>query len=161
MQVRATLSPSELKEAALLVRPTRFWLRFFAANWYSTMICLLGLGTAINAVVTHQQLHWVKMAIVFCIGAGFIWSSWNRWNAKLAKISETATARSGMLVLDNDGIRTTSQSGASNFVPWSSYEQWKEGKGVFLLTGSDGAAIIPIDDGYRDSIRALLVSKIT
>jgi hypothetical protein len=161
MQVRATLSPSELKEAALIVRPTKFWLRFFAANWYCTAICLLIIGIAINGVVTHQQLHWRNMAIVFCIAAGFIWFSWNRWNAKLAKIAETAGTRSGTLVLDSDGIRTTSQSGASNFVPWSSYEKWKEGKGVFLLTGSDGAAIIPIDDGHRDSIRMLLTSKIS
>jgi hypothetical protein len=119
MQVRATLSPSELKEAALIVRPTRFWLRFFAANWYFTVICLLVLGIAINGVVTHQTLQWRNMAIVFCIAGGFIWFSWNRWNAKLTKIAETASARSGMQVLDNDGIRTTSQSGASNFVPWS------------------------------------------
>jgi len=100
------------------------------------------------------------MAIGFCISAGFIWFSWNRWNARLAKMAATASTSSGILVLDNDGIRTISQSGASNFVPWSSYRQWKEGKNVFVLTGSDGAAIIPIDDGYRDNIRMLLASKI-
>jgi hypothetical protein len=160
MQLRATLSSSELKEAALIARPTRFWLRFFAANWYSTGICLAILCMAIHGVVTHQQLEWRNMVLAFCAFAAIIWFRWNRWNARVAKIADTESARSGVLILDNDGIRTTLQTGTSNFVPWSSYKQWKEGKRVFLLTGKEGDAIIPIDDGFRDSIRILLTSKI-
>lgn len=160
MQIRATLTPSELKEAALISRPSRFWLRFFAANWYMSALAVLIIGIAINALVNHQDAHWGRMAGMFAIPVFFIWFSWFRWNARLAKIANAASAKSGTVSLDTDGIRSTFATGASNFVPWSSFSAWKEGRSVFLLTG-ESSAILPVDDGTRDSIRSLLASKIS
>jgi arginine exporter protein ArgO len=94
VQIRATLSPSELKEAARISRPSRFWLRFFAANWYSTAICLLVVGIAINALLNHQDVRWEPMAGVFAFGAFFIWLSWFRWNAALDKAAGAISAKS-------------------------------------------------------------------
>jgi hypothetical protein len=161
MQVRAAIAPDELKEAARLSRPRYFWLRFFAANWYATAICLLVIGVGVNALIYHEHPKWGSMGIIFAIGAFFIGLSWYRWNARLSKAAGAASARSGTLALDMDGIRTTLVSGASTFVPWSSYSKWAEGRTVFLLTGKDGAAILPIDYGSREAIRGLLMSKIS
>lgn len=142
-------------------RGKSFWLRFFAANWYATIICLLILGVAANALIYHQQAKWGDMSAIFAIFAFFIGLSWYRWNARLAKMAGTATSQAGTLSLDSDGIRTILASGASTFVPWSSYSKWTEGKNVFLLTGKDGAAILPIDESSRNSIRAFLADKIS
>jgi hypothetical protein len=161
MQIRSTITPDELQEAVRISRPKRFWLRFFAANWYSSAICLLIIGVAIHALVYNEHPKWGSMAVGFAIFASFIGFSWYRWNAKLSKIAEAASARSGTFSLDADGVRTILASGSSTFVPWSSYDKWTEGKNVFLLTGKDGSAIIPIDDGNRETLRGLLVSKIS
>lgn len=160
MQIRATLSLSELKEAARISRPSRFWLRFFAANWYSTAICLLVVGVAVNALVNHQNMRWGPMAGIFAFGAFFIWLSWFRWGAALNKAASGMSAKSGAVSLDADGIRVTFANGGSSFVPWSSFSAWKEGKSIFLLRG-ENTAILPIDDGNRDSIRSLLMSRIS
>src|SRR5579875_2438705 len=137
MQVRATVSPSEIQEAARLLRPRRFWLRFFAANWYATALCVVAVGGGINRLIHHEKVNWDVMAIVLAIGVGFISFSWYRWNSALAKIAESASARSGTLSLDADGVRTQLASGTSTFLPWSTYNKWTEGKSVFLLTGND------------------------
>jgi hypothetical protein len=160
VQIRATLSPTELKEAALISRPSRFWLRFFAANWYMSVLALLIIGVAINAIVNHQDARWGPMAGMFAIAVFFIWFSWFRWNARLVKIASAASAKSGTVSLDPDGIRSTFANGASNFVPWSSFSAWKEGKSIFLLSG-DSSAVLPIDGGNRDTIRSILMSRIS
>jgi hypothetical protein len=160
LQIRATLLPSELREAALISRPGRFWLRFFAANWYATVICLLVAGIAINGLINHEKLHWGPLAGVFAFGAFFIWLPWFRWNSALEKAANAASAKSGTVSLETDGVRSTFANGGSSFVPWFSFSTWKEGKNIFLLSG-ENTAILPIDAGTRDSIRALLMSHIS
>ena len=160
MQIRAAVSPSELQEAARMSRGRSFWLRFFAANWYGTALLLLVVVVGANGAIHHQQMKWGAMLGFAAICVFFIGLSWYRWNSRLAKIAGASNARSGTLSLESDGIRMTSASGASTFVPWSSYNKWIEGKSVFLLTGNDGTAILPIDDGNRESVRGLLTSQI-
>ena len=160
MQVRATVSPSEMKEAARMLRPRYFWLRFFAANWYATVICLLIVGAAANAAIHHEQARWGSMAIAFAIGMFFIGLSWYRWNGRLTKKAQLTSSRAGTLSLDLDGVRTTLSNGTSTFIPWSNYDKWLEGQEIFLLQGNDANTVIPVD-GTRDAIRGLLASKIS
>lgn len=155
MQIRAVLTPSEMKEAAHISRPNRFWFRFLAANWYSTVLCLLMVGVSINALLNHETVRWGPLAGVFAFGAFFIWLSWFRWNARLEKAAEVLSAKSGTITLGSDGLRSTFANGGSNFVPWSSFTACKEGSSIFVLTG-ESAAVLPIDDGNRDSIRSLI-----
>lgn len=159
MQIRATLTPAEMKEAARISRPNRFWFRFFAANWYSTVLCLLVLGVAINSLLNHENVRWGPMAGVFAFGAFFIWLSWFRWNARLEKAAAALSAKSGTVSLGSDGIRSTFANGGSSFVPWSSFSSWKEGRSIFVLNG-ESAAILPSDDGNRDSIRSLIKANV-
>lgn len=155
MQIRATLTPSEIKEAVRTSRPNRFWLRFLAANWYSTVLCLLIVGVAINGLLKHQNVRWGPIAGFLAFAAFFLWLSWFRWNARLEKAAAALNAKSGTIALDSDGIRSTFANGGTSFVPWSSFTAWKEGKSIFVLTG-ESAAILPIEDGNRDSIRSLI-----
>jgi hypothetical protein len=160
MQVRATISPSELQEAVRMSRPKYFWLRFLGANWYATTICLLIVGVAINALVNHEHANWKSMALFFTICASLIGWSWYRSNTAVSAAAKTLSARSGTVSLEADGIRTTLLSGASTFVPWSSFSTWKEGESVFLINGKDGIAILPIDDGFRETMRGILTSQV-
>jgi hypothetical protein len=94
-----------MKEAVRISRPSRFWLRFFAANWYSTALCLLVVGVAINALLNHENVRWGPMAGVFAFGAFFIWLSWFRWNARLEKAAAVAlSTKSGTVSLDSDAF---------------------------------------------------------
>ena len=85
MQVRSTLTPEEYREAALLSRSKYFWLRFFAANWYASIICLLILGVGISDLIHHTQPRWDLMALYLAVFGGFIAFSWYRYNEKIAK----------------------------------------------------------------------------
>jgi hypothetical protein len=93
-----------MKEAVRISRPSRFWLRFFAANWYSTALCLLVVGVAINALLNHENVRWGPMAGVFAFGAFFIWLSWFRWNARLEKAAVALSTKSGTVSLDSDAF---------------------------------------------------------
>lgn len=161
MQVRSTLTPEEYREAALLSRSKYFWLRFFAANWYASIICLLLLGVGVSDLIHHTQPRWDLMALYLAIFGGFIAFSWYRYNGKIAKVGVAQNAARKSVSLDPDGIRTCLNSGADVFVPWSSYSKWVEGKSVFVLTGDSGTTILPATDGNETSLRGLLESKIS
>ena len=160
MRIRATITPSELQEAARMSRSKYFWLRFFVANWYATALCLLLIGVAINALVSGGHPQWGAMGLLFVICSFFIWFSWYRYNRSLPKSASGMSERAGTLLLGPDGIKMELASGASTFIPWSSYTKWQEGKSVFVITGKEGATVIPIEDGSNHTIRNLLLSKI-
>jgi hypothetical protein len=161
MHVRSAATPQEIQEAIRLIRPTHFWLKFMAANWYASLICILVIGVDVNAVMNHRLVKLGPSALMLAIGAALIGYSWYRWNAKLSKSFQAANTRIDDLSLDADGIRIKVNTGTSTFVPWSSYEKWTEGKSVFLLSGKDGTTILPIDEGSRDAIRGLLMSNVS
>jgi hypothetical protein len=160
MQVRTNLSQAELRDATRLARPKSFWFRFALANWYATAVCVGIIAVAIHALIEHQQPSWKGLGIFFLLGCVRFAISWNRWNERLKKAGEKANAGLSTRSLDTDGIRTTLVSGASSFAPWSSFTKWTEGKRLFVLTGSDGPVVLPIDEGNRDSLRSLLQSHI-
>lgn len=160
MQVRAAASPQEVREAARLLRPRSFWFKFFLANWYATLLCLVALGADANGLLHHRHLPWGPAVGLLAVGAALLGFSWYRWNARLSKAAAAAIERSGTLSLQSSGVQTTLATGASTFVPWSSFTKWREGNSVFVLSGKDGTAIVPIDNGNRESIRSLLKDKI-
>jgi hypothetical protein len=161
MQIQAPTTPGEIREAARMSRPRYFWLRFLISNWYATALCLVSVGVSISSLIQHENPKTGPAATLFGVGAIFLVLSWYRWDLKLTKSAELASARSGALSLDDDGVRTTLATGASTFLPWSSYSKWIEGELVFVLTGRDAATIIPLDNSNREAIRGLLMSKIS
>jgi|SRR6185312_180267 len=160
MQVRTASSPAELRDAAWILRSRYFWWQFSARNIHAVLILLVLFSFLTISIVNRQMPKWEDMGGLLFGGAFFSLMVWYRWNKTFKKAAAALKPRSGMMLLDSDGVRTTLESGATSFVPWSSYTKCVEGKSVFVLTGSDGPTILPIDEGNRDSLRGLLQSRI-
>lgn len=161
MQIRTAVSPAEIGEAITLSRSKKFWLKFFAANWYGTLICLVVIGADVNLLANHQAQKLGPSLLLFVIMAGLMVFSYYRWQSKVSKALQSSHVRIESQSLDSDGIRIKLKTGTETFVPWSSYNKWTEGKNIFLLTGTDGTTIIPTDDGNRDALRGMLSSRIS
>jgi len=155
MQLQSTLTSAQVQEAARLARPRFFWLRFFAYSWYSTALCVVVLYTDVNALLQHKPIHWDATGTLLGLALLFYGLRYSRWRARLAKVASTRT-RNTSISLDTDGVRTRQESGATTFVPWTSFTKWSEGKNVFLLTSASGTTVLPVDETNRDSVRALL-----
>ena len=160
MRIRTDITPTEVQEAVLLSRPPRFWLKFFAANWYMSLLSLLVIGVDVNVLLHHGTPQRGPTGILLAIAGIFIYFSWSRWKSKVSNSLKTANQKIETLSLDPDGVRIKLNSGASTFVPWSSYSKWTEGESIFLLVGKDGLTILPTDEGNRASVRGLLASQI-
>lgn len=160
MQVHPATSPGEVQEAIDLSRPRFFWLKFFAANWYASLICIVIIGVDVYAIINQQTRKLQNSAIPLAVVAGLLVFSWNRWRWRASKALTSANERIESLSLDSDGVRIRLTSGTATFVPWSSYRNWREGRSIFLLTGADGATIIPADEGNREAIRSLLIGSV-
>ena len=160
MEIRTRVSPEEVKEAIELSRPRNFWFKFLLSNWYASLIGLLVIAADGNSLIHGQSVKWGPSAglLVFVVVA--LWYSWYSWNGKVSKVLQTASSRIQCLALESDGAKILTETGASSFLPWSSYKTWSEGMKIFLLQGKDGMTILPIDDGSRETLRNLLQSKI-
>src|ERR1700735_5377006 len=137
MQLKTELSPGEIREASRLLRPKKFWLKFLMASWYATALLVVAIVVMIdNTLIDHQPPKWNAIGICFGVAAIRYTISWSRWNARQTKAMVALKPVAGTRSLESGGIQTTLASGASNFVPWSSYDKWIEGESVFVLTGS-------------------------
>jgi hypothetical protein len=161
MQVRSTVSPEEAKEAVDLLKPKNFWLKFFAANWYATLIGIIAIGVNANLLIQGKPVRLGPSAGLLLFVAAALFYSWYRWAGKVSKAFLAASQHVRELSLEADGLKSVSDTGASKFVPWSSYESWSEGKSIFLLKGKDGSAILPVDGGSREALRSFLQTKIS
>jgi hypothetical protein len=159
MQLRSTLTSADVHEAARLARPRLFWLRFFAYSWYATALCALAVIAAVRALLDHRPINWDTTGGLLAFAALLYGIRWTRWRSRLSKVA-AVRSRAASISLDPDGIRTRQESGATTFVPWAGFSKWTEGKNVFLLRGKDGTTILPVDEGNRDSVRALLQGNI-
>ena len=160
MQVRTASSAAELRDAAWISRSRYFWLKLSARNIHAVMILAILLGIVVLSLVHHvtpKPEQYIESLVVL---AFLSLMTWYRWDKTLRNNGAALKPRAGMMSLDGDGIRTTLESGATSFVPWGSYVKWVEGKKVFVLTGSDGPTILPIDEGNRDLLRGKLQSHI-
>jgi len=156
MQLQSTLTSAQVQEAARLARPRHFWLRFFAYSWYATALCVVALYTGADALFRHKPIPWDTAAGVFAFALLLYGIRWSRWKRRLSKVAARRSQSAASISLDPDGMRTRQESGAATFVPWTGFTKWSEGKNIFLLTRKDGTTVLPVDEGNRDSVRALL-----
>jgi hypothetical protein len=161
MQLKTDLSPGEIREASRLLRPKNFWLNFLLASWYATALLIVAIAVLVNnTLIEHEPPKWNAIAICLVLAAIRYSISWSRWNARQVKAAGALKPGVGTRSLESTGIQTTLATGATSFVPWSSYNKWVEGETVFVVTGSAGPVILPVDMGNRDSLRGLLQSRI-
>lgn len=159
MQLRSALTTADIQDAARLARPRFFWLRFLAASWYSTALCVAVLYSIGNALAQHHPINWNDAGLMLGLAALFYGIRWSRWRSRLGRAAAPRN-RAASISIDPDGIRTKQESGATSFAPWASFSKWTEGRSVFVLSGKEGSMILPVDDGNRDSVRALLQGNI-
>jgi hypothetical protein len=160
MQVRTASSAAELRDAAWISRSRYFWVKLSARNIHAMMILAVLLGVIVLSLIHHETPKFEQCMEMLVVLAFVCLMTWYRWNKMLKQNGAALKPRAGMMSLDGDGIRTTLETGATSFVPWGSYVKWVEGKKVFVLTGSDGSTILPIDEGNRDLLRGTLQSHI-
>jgi hypothetical protein len=161
MQLKTDLSPGELREAGRLLRPRNFWWKFLLASWYATALLIVAIAVLIdNTLIEHEPPKWEAILVCLALAAFRYGISWTRWNARLTKAAGTLKPGPGTRTLESSGIRTTLENGATSFTPWSSYTKWVAGDTVFVVTGSGGSVVLPVDQSNRDSLRGLLQSHI-
>lgn len=160
MQVRTASSPAELRDAAWISRSRYFWMKVSARNIHAVLILAIFLSVIVVSLIHHETPKPGQYIELLVVLAFVFLMTWYRWNKMLKQNGAALKPRAGMMSLDGDGVRTTLESGATSFVPWGSYSKWVEGKKVFVLTGSDGPTILPIDEGNRDLLRGTLQSHI-
>jgi hypothetical protein len=160
MQIQPAATPQQVQEAAKLMRPRRFWFRFFTANWYASLLVAIVLGANVVRLNNGQPLRLAQSGLLLTMAAAMFVLSYFLWNRKVCKNLQAATARLQSIDLAPEGVRIQLTSGTTTSVPWSSFNKWIEGETVFVLLGKDGTTILPADDATRDSIRAMLVSNV-
>jgi drug/metabolite transporter (DMT)-like permease len=158
MQIRSDATPQQVQEAAKLMRPRRFWFRFFTANWYASLLVAIVVGANVVRLNNGQPLRLGQAGLLLALAAAMFVLTYFLWNRKVCKNLQAATARIQSIDLDPEGVRIQLITGATTSVPWSSFSKWIEGETVFVLLGKDGTTILPAGDATRDSIRAMLVS---
>lgn len=161
MQLKTELSPAELREASRLLRPKNFWWKFLLASWYAIALVIVGIVVLVDDVlIDHEPPKWGAIGVCFGVAAFRFAISWTRWNARQTKNQGSLNFGTGTRALESGGVQTTLTNGASSFVPWAAYKKWVEGDTVFVLTGSAGPVVLPVDAGNRDALRGLLQSRI-
>ena len=126
-----------LKEAERMLRRWYDWPLLVAKNLYG--IALVIAITAVGWRVAVQNLFSPQLAplmgltgIVLGLGpaAIFVWL-YRREARKQAE--ELAALNPLRVAFAVDGLHTSEKSGANNFVPWSTFDGFREGRSVILL----------------------------
>lgn len=124
-------------EAARMARGWTYWPAFVFRNLYGiglvTVLLIGGGWTFLKSLfapapdLPHATVGLLLMAAPI---GGFLW-----FRSRDIRTATEMLAKMNPLILtfDADGLHTLEKSGAKNFVPWSSYDGFREGKGVILL----------------------------
>ena len=160
MEIRTSLTSAELREVARMSRSWRFWVHFFATNWYATALAVTLIGVVTNGAIHHQFMPWKDFLIVLAAVAALYGYSWFRYNRKLSRIAARSAALNRTRTLEADGIHTLTEGGVTSFMPWRAFDRCMEGKLIFLLKGNDAIMAVPCDDTNRDTLRTYLRGNI-
>ena len=156
-------------EAARMVRGWTYWPAFVFKNLYGIgLIALLLVGgcwTLVKSLfapapdLPHAAVGLLLMVIPI---GGFLWfrsRDIHTATEMLAKINPL------ILTFDANGLHTLEKSGAHNFMPWSGYDGFREGKRVVLLRETEtqqyrvvGKKTVPAEavEQLRSAIRSRL-----
>lgn len=169
MQIRGRLTPSELENGISLF-PTKFdRIKFAAKNSYAIVFIAVGIRWTIVALANVRRANWPALEVLWMIvggsflGALYIGRYLRRFLAflDLTRMNRDLTEWSQVLPA---GIRNEAESGASSFIPWSAFSEWRCGKLVYALKAKSGTVtILPIDGLAQqdlEKLRAILRSSV-
>lgn len=165
MKIHGRLTPSEFKSGIALFRPKTYWAKLAIANWYGVLLLCVLLYATIKALADHTHANWHALGmmwlIIGAILAGGFYLARFRVGRALAGINRQLT---GTFQIAVDGVHGDAESGATSFFPWSTFNAWITGKGVYGLKSATGSVIILPLDGLSneeaEKLRGILRSSI-
>jgi hypothetical protein len=134
-QVWFTIEASN--EAARMSRGWTYWPAFVLRNLYGiglvTVLMVGGGWTFVKSLFapTPDLPHAAVGLLLMAVPTGGFWLFRSRDIRKATEM--LAKMNPLILTFDASGLHTLEKSGATNFVPWASYDGFREGKRVMLL----------------------------
>jgi len=124
-------------EAARMSRRWYYWPAFLLQNFYglAIMAAILfgGCSLLIKSLLTSKP-DLPRTALGMLMVAAPVAAFWWFRRRDLRKATEMLAAVNPLkLTFDAEGLHTSEKNGARNFVPWSSYDGFREGRNVILL----------------------------
>jgi YcxB-like protein len=134
-EVRFTIEATD--EAARMSRRWSYWPVFLVRNLYGLVIVaaiVFGGCSLLLKSLLSSKTDLPRAALGTALVAGPIAVFWWFRRRELRKATEMLAAINPLkLVFDAEGLHTLEKNGARNFVPWSSYDGFREGSKVILL----------------------------
>jgi len=157
MKIRGRLTPSELKDGVGLFRPKSYWVKFAVINWYGLVLLGILIYATIVALAGFRHANWHALGMLWLIIGSILlialYLGRSRASRALAGMNRQLA---GTFQIAPDGVRGEAESGASSFLPWSTFSAWKRGKVVYALKSQSGAVtILPLDGLSGDEIEGL------
>jgi hypothetical protein len=162
VQIHTEITADELSQAIALNQPSTHWLKDLRANGFAIALLVGILWADIKGQMAGKHVppvSWALLSIPVLL-IGFYW--YRKHSAVRRAVSKPSNAP-GAASVDANGISYTGSTGVPNFVPWSEYSGWKEGKDVFTLTKAKSFHILPkrgLSEAEAEQLRSLFRSRI-
>jgi len=169
LQIETNFTTKSLGEAARQGRRWYAWPLWFVQNAYGILL-VAGLLWAVVAgliAAIHGKEHNVYRLLglagflIVLVGV-YLWSYWNTLKQRSLLLSKINPVR---LTLSQEGITWVEPSGASSFVPWTMYSDFRDGRFVCALRTTAGGPYrsIPKDtltEPTSERIRSVLLANL-
>jgi hypothetical protein len=156
-------------EAAQMSRSWTYWPRFVFQNLQGIVVVvalLIGGCVLLAENFFTRKPDLPKSGIGLLLVAAPIVVFWWLRRRDIRKATQMLAEINPLkLNFDSDGLHTFEKNGASNFVPWSSYDGFREGKRVILLreSGTRQYRVIPkntVPESDVERIRSAVRSRL-
>lgn len=147
LQINGKPTPSEIGEAARMMRSGLSWTRLLARQAYALFAAAVIIWELARAFSSGNPVNWhnVDLLLVFlAIILAFMW-------VRTMRILGTTKAAKNhsfpdTLSLETSGINAQSSNGASTSVPWTAFKGWRIGSRIILLDYAEGkrSTILPM-----------------
>lgn len=166
MEFTGKLTEEDISEVQKLGRSKMYWPKVLARNWYATALVLLVIWGTIAGVVGHNKVNWHAIGMVWLILAGlFVWTFYRVKRSRARALARLDATLPNQVILTDDGVKMDGTNGATSFLPWDTFNGFREGQRVFLLNRAkvNSAVVLPtlrLSENERRSLRDFLRSRI-
>ena len=140
MQIEVWFTTQAKKEAARMTRRSYSWLWIvfdLRLAFGIALVLLWGCDLLLDSLFTHGLLRGALGIVTAAVLAAG--SQWLLHRKARKAAEELAAINPQNLTFEADGLHTLEKTGASSFVPWSTYRGFREGESVILLFDAGSA----------------------
>lgn len=167
VQIHTEITADELSQAISLNRPTTYWLKVLRANGLAIAMIVGIVWADIHIRIAGKHIPPVRfvllLIVLLLIPVSLIWLYWYREQSAVRRAVSRPSNTPESASVDANGIRTSTSTGATSFVPWSEFSGWKEGKDVFTLTKGKSFDVLTkrgLNEAEVEQLRSLFRSQI-